>query len=1030
MAFDVLSPNTVLEKKLVLEASAGTGKTFTIEHLFIRFMLEKKIPFHSLLVLTFTKAATRELKMRIRTNLQSIIANWENREKIPHYLQEKYHTKESLQLLREALVQFDQTLIFTIHGFCHAMLQQHAVATPYGFFTPPDENLAFLQSFLKKWLMSSELLQPFEIAIVLKHFSYQLDLFVGAICQNLQPSEEASLYDILEDVYPLITEKKLSSFLSDHVGDFKISGFHLPTIFEEIALWEKMEASSDFESFKENAFSFFSLQPSLCSFFQSSNLKKKAKVDSETLSVCDAVFIEVQKALNPKRIFQVICQKIKDPLFETLLENNLMTPDFLMERMRKSLSHEAFCRSVRSQVKVVIVDEFQDTDPLQWEILSTLFEDDSNFFYVVGDPKQSIYGFRNADIYTYIKAKSILKTKAVLHCNFRSTETLVSAFNHLFGHTSFLLPKHNENLTYQNVDSVKKGDATEDAIHFFAANVKPSAQRFPSKQEETALFFPFVIQEIMQLRTENLSEIAILVKDRHQGNAVSHYLSQQGIPSFWHKQEKHETSDLFAFFKDLLKAVVAPYDEGKIKAALFGPFADFDPQTIPEAIPYEIMTIFYSLHNALQRSISTFVTLLLKSSFDGKATVLERITQRELMYEKLLHLCELMENWSTPFTPNTIDLFFNEIEKKESRLFTPSTDGVQILTIHKSKGLEFSYVFALGLMHRTRPTKNSFRDLKELDAEKQRQFYVALTRAKKKVYVPVAIDNKEKEIPDGIASPTELFFSHALQEPLSLDLIESFLSPMKINNITFSRLSTFELTPRSKASKKELFPPPEINLSYDSCKTISFSSSIEEKIKIPTFSPTKQGPSGTSFGLFVHECLRQILLTQVSENEAAMHLKKEIALSPFFAHDSMITQMIITALYRPLFGETPLMALSNDQRFTEMPFHFVSSSKEIWTGIIDLWFMQNGKIYLLDWKTNDLGDDPASYEEKALYHTLEEDNYFKQGSIYSQALRQHLTASHFDFEKLFGGAYFVFLRGLQYNRGIYHYFPKPMDELC
>src|SRR5271169_3967324 len=123
-SFDILSRTVPLQRRLFLEASAGTGKTFTIEHLVVRLLLETEMTLDQILVVTFTRAATRELKERIRANLEKVC------ERKFDYL--KNITDEQLEKSKTALLTFDRSQIFTIHSFCSRLLQEFAFEASVG----------------------------------------------------------------------------------------------------------------------------------------------------------------------------------------------------------------------------------------------------------------------------------------------------------------------------------------------------------------------------------------------------------------------------------------------------------------------------------------------------------------------------------------------------------------------------------------------------------------------------------------------------------------------------------------------------------------------------------------------------------------------------------------------------------------------------------------------------------------------------------------------------------------------------------
>src|SRR5438105_10454959 len=129
---------------------------------------------------------------------------------------------------------------------------------------------------------------------------------------------------------------------------------------------------------------------------------------------------------------------------QILSEEEFLNPDMILERMKESLKNGEFLNAVKGKYKSAIVDEFQETDAIQWEIFQNLFSD-VQALYLVGDPKQSIYRFRNADVYTYLKAKDFLGPDNVYHLdtNYRSSPQLVSALNALFSNRSIPLPNTN-----------------------------------------------------------------------------------------------------------------------------------------------------------------------------------------------------------------------------------------------------------------------------------------------------------------------------------------------------------------------------------------------------------------------------------------------------------------------------------------------------------------------------------------------------------------------------------------------------------
>ncbi|HUD01694.1 MAG TPA: UvrD-helicase domain-containing protein, partial [Rhabdochlamydiaceae bacterium] len=176
-SFDILSRTTPLQRRLFLEASAGTGKTFTIEHLVVRLLLETDFTLEQILVVTFTRAATRELKVRIRANLEKTLSG----EQTFDYLTDL--TEAQQEKIKTALLAFDKSQIFTIHGFCHRILQEFAFEAFVGLelreWESTEEKWAVLQ-FLRR----ADQLAPQQLERLLGSFRNEIDRLVDKLLSS------------------------------------------------------------------------------------------------------------------------------------------------------------------------------------------------------------------------------------------------------------------------------------------------------------------------------------------------------------------------------------------------------------------------------------------------------------------------------------------------------------------------------------------------------------------------------------------------------------------------------------------------------------------------------------------------------------------------------------------------------------------------------------------------------------------------------------------------------------------------------
>ncbi|HNA62003.1 MAG TPA: UvrD-helicase domain-containing protein, partial [Rhabdochlamydiaceae bacterium] len=422
-SFDILAKERPLEPRLFLEASAGTGKTFTIEHLVVRLLQETSVTLEQILVVTFTRAATRELKERIRANL-------------------------------DKSVQFDKAQIFTIHGFCQRLLQEFAFEASVGLelseWTPEEETWAILE-----FLRQTTCVSPQQLRRLLGKYQNEMQVVV----QKLKRSTSKQEIDIIAAI-----NRELAT----------LSFFPLAELFAKIRSEYKGMTSLDFGPQAELLQEVLRRQHLTPQEFDrligeddlflenltESQLKVRAKISHplQLKEFRDRLWPLLEKARDPYPIFQIVANGWHQEKKRLARLHEKISPDDLLEMVQERLSDPAFVKRVREKYQVVIVDEFQDTDPIQWNIFNKLFiQDAAKSIYLVGDPKQSIYAFRKADIYTFLQAGELFAKKAELTTNYRSGPQLISALNRLFCSKPWLdLPKLGQTLVAQPVQAAKK----------------------------------------------------------------------------------------------------------------------------------------------------------------------------------------------------------------------------------------------------------------------------------------------------------------------------------------------------------------------------------------------------------------------------------------------------------------------------------------------------------------------------------------------------------------------------------------------
>jgi len=944
--FDCLSPSYPLLGPHLLEASAGTGKTFAIEHIFTRLLLESSLQIEEILVVTFTRAATRELKGRIRANL------------------EKACRKESSPSLQTALSLFDRCQIFTIHGFCYRALQEFAFEANLSFSLPhPDLSRDVIRDW-KHWRKSflqtgipPEAVCPEQLSILLSQ--YETSEGISRAIEKGNEKKACSWTELAQEFETLL-KPKLPLTESDLLADFALSRENYKVKKGDFPPQLKALAAVDFPTLIAH-------QGTLFDYF----LPENQKIRTKLVTLRYPGFLEwaaetlgplVKTAADSETILGTLKNAWNQWKQEHIPSNAAFDPDDLINQMRRAVEIPAFATRLRSKIKAVIIDEFQDTDPLQWEIFRKLFLESSTplqALYLVGDPKQSIYRFRGADVYTYIAAKNLLGKENLYHLNtnFRSSQTLNDALNILFHRPWLHLPQLDETLTYHPVATGSNLSSQfsdcKAALHWIIGEENASF-------EET--FLPYAVAEIERL---SLTQAAILVKDRYEAQKALDLLKKRAIPAVAISHQSIGQTETFRDIREFLQAIASPYDESLQKIVDLGPFASSPP------LPFLKELLQNKGLAALLREVFSFFT-----SRDAKQIA-----------EELLDW-ELREGFSF----EGLDRFLQELEYLPAeeggrRWMEENTEAVQILTLHISKGLEFDVVFALGLA--SPPSRQETND-PEFKAEKLRQLYVAMTRAKRRLYVPYKKG----------ASPIALFAQQIeTQEGPFLSYLE------KLSSHTIEHLSTPFSLPQKTSSTPPLSPPflPH-PLPFTPSYLNSFTSLARPKPRKEPLPPLSEQeiPRSPATGTFFHHIF-EILFSSTDPLASVDRIVEQEACSTSFAPwTKPIQELIRQTLLLPLSDGTQtfsLHKLSPENCFVEMEFLYPSQNDFI-KGFIDLVFRIDNKIYFLDWKTNWLKDTslPTLQEEMEMH------DYPLQAALYAEAMRRFAPALEF------GGAFYIFVR--------------------
>ncbi len=1121
-SFDVLSHKTDIHRSLLLEASAGTGKTFSIENIVSRLLCfdahNSPLQLEQILVVTFTKEAAADLSQRIHAKLLSLHDLCQkslchaSHPPFPDYFlpfceQGEQAILEVKQRIERAIALFSNAQIFTIHAFCAHALQQEGRL--FSLETPLSnrEKRRLLRDFFR-----TELRPPFISQT-------QIDLLLQTK-KGLEKFEE-ELLRLLDKNIPLQPGLSYANALAEW-KEIKKTSPPVALLREEYQLripsYKKppgTRTKQEIEQEMEHFFSYLSEpanEPSFTQFLRTGipwldvfapTLCKKGKTPPlpqfpEWEKQLQHVWLPFwQRIASPPSMMAHIASAAQKHLLLYREKEERIEFDDLLIKMQEALDIPSFVNSLRDTYRAVIIDEFQDTDPRQWEIFDRLFTEKPTLLYLVGDPKQSIYAFRRADIYTYLIAAQRFPKENIysLSTNYRSSAELVHALNALFSEDVapgwIPLPKIGATLPYppvlpspeaaqQAFDDGKKG------IHCWVIETQPNRMgRFPLIAIEEAYLLPAIAQEILSLhQKENLPfhSFCLIVRDRYQALRAIDFLEKYEIPCLSQRREKLFEHAVVDAVKEILEAVASPRDERKRQRAWLGPFfcvSIHDLIDLYAAVEAEKkVELLFSLQKTfLQKGVVALFHHLLHTEWKGKKIATHLWRHDEELATDLSLLIDHLSSFATKHQASLEEIlnYLNDfargiVEEAHtlSSLPDPSKEGVIIQTMHGSKGLEYEVVFALGvispspqkeeifpvkedektqLIPCTDPTSSIFQThCHEVDAEKMRQWYVTLTRAKKRLYLPLVWTSYSTPPKAGTPSPTELFLSRFLLPPVTA--LETLYQRMTEWNPT-ATLAWLENTGRHQGisheeignmpivvSKKQKDPtplpplhqPPSPSLCFSPIEKRSFSRFArehEQKTETIPIDPPKNFsiekktihtlPTGADTGLYLHALLEHIPFHSYRYTESKSALLPFIQSQPlppsFSGWEEVIAEHLHTLLQKEITLDDKtcsLAAISPNAIFRELEFLFCSSTEVYWNGVIDMAFEWQGKTYLLDWKTNWLGPTPSHYEKQALTQAMEQNQYTLQASLYAEAWKRYSSSTI-----PFGGVLYLFLRGIE-----------------
>ncbi|HHL3786298.1 exodeoxyribonuclease V subunit beta [Klebsiella pneumoniae] len=1129
----------------LIEASAGTGKTFTIAALYLRLLLglggeaayPRAISVEELLVVTFTEAATEELRGRIRSNIHELrIACLRGESDNPLYsalLAEIADKDDAAKTLLLAERQMDEAAVFTIHGFCQRMLSLNAFESGMLFEQQliEDESRLRYQACADFWRRHCYPLTR-DIAAVIhdvwkgpRDLLKSLDRWLQGEAPQLKspPAPNETLAERHQQIIARIDSLKQQ--WREQVGEIegvlensgldrrKFNRGNQGKWMEKVNAWAQEETLS------------YQLPDALEKFAQSFLLERtKAGGEPPVHPLFSAVESLLASSLTlTDLVLARAMVEIRDAVAREKRRRGELGFDDMLSRLDEALrgdSGETLASAIRQRFPVAMIDEFQDTDPQQYRIFRRIWRrQPETALLLIGDPKQAIYAFRGADIFTYMKARGDVAAHYTLDTNWRSSPGIVGSVNRLFSlsdnpfmfHEIPFLPvkaaAKNKGLRFtvdaadvpaMNVwlmpgDTVGSGDYQTFMAQLCATQIR---DWLSAGQRGRALLWRGETSRPVQA-----SDITVLVRNRLEAAQVREALQTLGIPSVYlsNRDSVFETLEAQELLW-LLQAVLAPERENTLRSALatsmFGLTALDIENLNQDEQAWDALVEEFSEYRQIwrQRGVMPMLRALMTARHIAENLLATRGGERRLT--DILHISELLQEAASQLESEhaLVRWLAQHIAEPDSNAASQQmrleSDKhlVQIVTIHKSKGLEYPLVW-LPFIARFRKQDQAFYHDREtfaavLDlgqdeaslelaeaerlAEDLRLLYVALTRAVWHCSLGVAPLSSRKsgnsdfhlsalgrllqagEAMDAAGLAARLAdFCHgdiALQIPGELDL-----TPWQAPAATIPRLSARELQRRIADDWRVT--------SYSGLQQHGFSggqdllprldvdaAGVGEVVEEPQLTP-HQFPRGAAPGTFLHSLFEELDFTQpVPEGWMAEKLQlsgfdaqwapvltdwlggvlktrlpgPDIALNQLAARDKQVEMAFYLPIAQLLTAERlDALIRQYDPLSADTPPLDFRQVRGMLKGFIDLVFRHEGRYYLLDYKSNWLGEDREAYTRPAMEQAMRAHRYDLQYQLYSLALHRYLRhrLADYDYDRHFGGVIYLFLRGMDGQEG-------------
>lgn len=1041
-------------KNYVIEASAGTGKTYNIIQIVDKLVNLYHYDLSSILIVTYTEKAAGELKNRIRNKIHGVDIN--------------------------------QASIYTIHSFCMNTIKEFGISAgvPLGLSTISDEPLiAFANQYLRQGKILDEI-----TSFVDADEKYDVDkcvrVFLDALSRyylDFDYQEDKDIISLEQDedtrfetwCYKLFRDSRKAEVIQDL---FAIPGNEELKRNYEVAKTiinkQGVSFAQELDGCYQQGFNYDGVH------------FKRTKTMSEEQKEAFVFFSDIKKILKDIKLNKYLCKVYLKDFYiqwqEEKRKNKEQSFDDMIRTVRESTLHNPrFLKKLRDKYRFAIIDEFQDTNQKQFDIFSEIFmKDDRHHIIVVGDPKQSIYSFQGADVNVYYKAVSMISSmpngeKCLLAKNYRSTPNMVSSCNHLFQFYDFHGTEFvDSEYCTKDVDGdehealfdgkeakafwIADKDLGLDSRSFAMIAVKKIIDccSIDSKTKQTRMRIRGKGEK--EFRNVTFRDFAVLARTSNEMKDVSNALKNAGIPYLRNKDPNlftgKECADWIALFETLECKDFTGRNINYYKKSLFTSFFAiplskievinendaFSPQRrkidrwrdIAHEEKWEDLIDDILVSSEISKNLHGLSNMQSFGIFRQIGSVaIEYLSQGHDLSDLIRYLKNLQEGKGEDASAT--------IER------STNFDCVQIMTMHASKGLQFPVVIAVGgFVEPNRqgnvftfhgPDKHQYlifekREECQIDEteEWKRLFYVAYTRAQFVMILPLYekfgqpflyetlknLINQHKEDYLSLADDDRKY--DQLQKETSL-ILQAKEKPQ--DDSPTQQIATLKQMVSDGPNKKTYIHSysslshPKDEEGEDDEDLHGLSRFDKYGVSVKTLTAKEEPmefpidyPKGALIGTILHAIfeklrfrsydfhLQEQIQARFEENGLEM---KEDWLGP----TKIMVENVMNALFPVIHGGNAiegtfsLNEITEQDRRAEVEFDFNREGerlKNCFNGFIDLLFRRGEYYSIVDWKSDSLNDDFLSYHETKDLKARVDSAYSIQRTLYAYTLIQYL----------------------------------------